>query len=773
MTSPVTNFLHLVSDWANRNSWKEGARQHQVPFWPLPVFFLLLGVCYSLSTPIFEAPDEVWHYAYLRYVATTHTLPSLTNDESGAYQEVAQPPLYYVVAAMLSGWLPDDDLPALMWHNPGFGYQAGGTVNDNKNMLIHTERERFPWHGAVLAVRAARFVSLAFGLIAIVAIWGAAREVFLHHGLRNEVWVRGTVALAAFNPQFLFISGVVSNDSAAAALSTVVLWATARAIRQGISPRQVLALGLLTGLAALTKTSLLLLLPLVAITVALLVHRRDRHLGRTVGSVVGFLAVAALTGGGWYLRNALLYNDPLATSIHVHTPWGWETPLSAKELLAYLPLLYRSFWGGFGWGHVEFPTWVYLATGGLLAASLVGWWQAWRRRDLPANGGVFLWCLAWWGLVLLALLQWMRRVYAPHGRLLFPAIGAVALLLAGGWASLPKRWATTVRRLSIGGLVLLSATTPWWIIRPAFAPPRLLTPSQAADMVRGASLTYGRVARLVGAAPDRESVTPGERLAIRACWQALAPMDEDYTVFVHLVGRNDMRVGERHTYPGLGRFPTSLWPVGSAFCDVYRLSVAEWTPVPEMYDVVVGLYEADSGERLTAYGPDGNTVGLPVVAQVRVTPQQPLSLPTDAHPLDYRLGEGEEIALIGYRIEEPVRAGSPLTVTLYWQAVAPPADDYTVFVHLTDDIGQPIAQHDGPPRYGRFPTGVWHRGEVIPDEHVLNVPAAVAGQRLQLMTGMYCPQTMERLPAAAPAGGSGREILPNGLIPITEVSIRP
>lgn len=742
--------------------------QRAVPFLPLLVFFVLLGTCYSLSTPLFEAPDEVWHYAYLRYVATTHTFPPLTNDESGAYQEVAQPPLYYTVAAALSGWLPDDDLPDLMWHNPGFGYQAGGTVNDNKNMLIHTERERFPWRGAVLAVRAARFVSLAFGLMTVVATWGAAQEVFPP----NSVWVWGTAALVACNPQFLFISGVVSNDSAAAALSTAVLWATARVIRRGVSSRRMLVLGLLTGLAALTKTSLLLLLPLVAVTVALLAHLQGRRRGWTIGNVVGFVAVAVFTGGWWYLRNALRYDDPLATSVHVHTPWGWETPLSVGELLTYLPTLYRSFWGGFGWGHVEFPVWVYLATGVLPVASLAGWWRAWRRRDLPGSGGIFLWCLVWGGLVLLALLQWMRQVYAPHGRLLFPAIGAMALLLAGGWASLSERWATMIRRLSIGGLALLSLITPWWIIRPAFAPPRLLTPTQAAATVSGVSLTYGHVARLMGAVPNRESVTPGGTLTIRACWQALAPMEEDYTVFIHLVGRNDMRVGERYTYPGLGRFPTSLWPVGSAFCDVYRLSVAEWTPVPALYDVVVGLYEANSGERLTAWA-DGGAVGLPVVAQVRVAPRRPLSLPTDAHPLDYRLGEDEAIALIGYRIGGPVRTGSPLTVTLYWQALASPSGDYTVFVHLTDDSGQPITQHDGPPRYGRYPTGVWHRGDVIPDEHLLNVPAAVSGQRLHVVTGMYHPQTLERLPVVVPTDGEDREILPNRLIPVAEVSVRP
>ena len=123
--------------------------------------FGLLGTIYSLTTPLFEAPDEPWHYAYVRWLAEGHGLPRLDDDASGAYQEVAQPPLYYAVAALVSSPIADDDLSELFWHNPQFGYQAGGTVNDNKNMLIHTAAERFPWRGAVLAVRLARLVGLA------------------------------------------------------------------------------------------------------------------------------------------------------------------------------------------------------------------------------------------------------------------------------------------------------------------------------------------------------------------------------------------------------------------------------------------------------------------------------------------------------------------------------------------------------------------------------------------------------------------------------------
>jgi len=708
--------------------------------------FLLLGLVYSLATPVFEAPDEVWHYAYIRYLAEEHTLPALTDTESGAYQEVAQPPLYYAAAALISGAVPDDDLADLMWHNPGFGYQAGGTVNDNKNMLIHTQRERFPWRGAVLAIHLARLVSLAFGTLTIVAAWGLGREAFP----QRPVWALSVAAAVAFTPQFLFISGVVSNDSASAAISTAALWALARAASRGVTLRRSLVIGLLVGLTALTKTSSLLLWPLAMVVLGVGQGPRggQRTLSQRAGELLAMNGAAVAVGGGWYLRNALLYGDPLGLQVHVNTPWGRPAPASLVALLSALPKVYRSFWGAFGWGHVEFPPWVYLALGGALAASLVGWCRVLKTRRLPGCRRVFLLAAAWWLLVFAALLQWMRQVKAPHGRLLFPAIGAWALLVVGGWAALPLR---RLPALFLTGMAALSLLTPWAVIRPAFASPRLISSTDAAATIEGADLTYGSTARLLGVALDRTSVAPGDWLAVRACWEAVAPMTREYTVFVHLVGRENARVAERYTYPGLGRFPTSLWPVGQAFCDVYRLRVEDWAPVPELYDLVIGLYDTSTGERLVARDSAGDVVGLSMQAQVRVAPEQPLAeLSGNAHPLDYCLGE--QITLTGYQLSGPVQSGMLLTVTLYWRADEQPTGDYVAFVHLLDEAGQLLAQHDGPPRYGRYPTSAWQAGDVVPDEHVLEVPALPAGQRVRLAVGMYHPDTLERLPVLGPDG---------------------
>lgn len=723
----------------------------------LLLFFTFLGTLYSVTTPLFEAPDEVWHYGYVRYLVDERTLPALTEANNEIYQEVAQPPLYYAVAALTSGIAPDDDLPELMWHNPGFGYQAGGTVDDNKNMLVHTEREHFPWRGAVLAIRLARFTSLLFGLLTVVAAWGLGQEAFPG----RPMWALSTASVVGLVPQFLFISGVVSNDSAAAALSTLALWVIARACTRGPTARRSLVIGLLIGLAALVKVSNLLLGPLALVALALVRHPKPRRIAPVFGHWTLVVLTILAVGGWWYLRNAILYRDPFALAVHVDTPWGRSAPASLADLLAQLPKVYKSFWGAFGWGHIEFPLWVYLALGMLVVASLVGWARAFKTHGLTGSGAVFLLAASWGTLVLAALLEWMRKVEAPHGRLLFPAIGAWAVLLVGGWAGLVpsgrgKAHAHWMPAVLLASLTLLSCLTPWLVIRPAFALPSLLPPAEAATSVVSTDLVYGGTARLLGAALERTSAAPGETLAVRACWEAVAPISLDYTVFVHVIGQENVRIAERHTYPGLGRFPTTLWPVGQAFCDVYHLRLEEWAPAPELYDVIIGLFDAAAGDRLAVRDSNGTDITYPVVARVRVAPSQPLDV-SPQFPLDYQLGH--EITLAGYRLSGSIQASAPLTITLYWRADGRSQEDYTVLVHLLDEAGRIVTQHDGPPRYGRYPTSAWQAGDVVPDEHVLDVPSLPPGQHVRLVVGMYRADTLDRLQVVGPAGP-----LPDGLI---------
>jgi hypothetical protein len=61
--------------------------------------------------------------------------------------------------------------------------------------------------------------------------------------------------------------------------------------------------------------------------------------------------------------------------------------------------------------------------------------------------------------------------------------------------------------------------------------------------------------------------------------------------------------GQRDWLPGLGVKPTVDWEAGEVVADRHIVPV-EGVPVG-VYAVAVGVYEEGSGERLAAYGPDG------------------------------------------------------------------------------------------------------------------------------------------------------------------------
>jgi hypothetical protein len=87
-----------------------------------------------------------------------------------------------------------------------------------------------------------------------------------------------------------------------------------------------------------------------------------------------------------------------------------------------------------------------------------------------------------------------------------------------------------------------------------------------------------------------------------------------------------------------------------------------------------------------------------------------------------------------------------------WQALAPLPYDYTLFLHWRDGDGRLIAQDDGQPVNGYYPTTIWEIGEVVADERRLARPADFSGPR-RLAVGVYRLENLARLPVYD-AGGT-------------------
>jgi len=104
--------------------------------------------------------------------------------------------------------------------------------------------------------------------------------------------------------------------------------------------------------------------------------------------------------------------------------------------------------------------------------------------------------------------------------------------------------------------------------------------------------------------------------------------------------------------------------------------------------------------------------------------------------------------LYGFTVEEgPLHSGSPLAVTLVWQAEAATPTAYTVTVQLLDADGTLLAQHDSPPAEGSRPTTGWIEGEYIVDTHYLAFREERRGYTgaASLIAAVYDPATGDRI----------------------------
>jgi 4-amino-4-deoxy-L-arabinose transferase-like glycosyltransferase len=91
---------------------------------------------------------------------------------------------------------------------------------------------------------------------------------------------------------------------------------------------------------------------------------------------------------------------------------------------------------------------------------------------------------------------------------------------------------------------------------------------------------------------------PGDTLQVTLFWEALAPMDVDYTVFLHLRNSQGETVAQRDSQPLDGLYPTSQWQVGEEITQPLDVDLPlDLTPGP--YALHMGLYRLDTMARLS------------------------------------------------------------------------------------------------------------------------------------------------------------------------------
>lgn len=123
------------------------------------------------------------------------------------------------------------------------------------------------------------------------------------------------------------------------------------------------------------------------------------------------------------------------------------------------------------------------------------------------------------------------------------------------------------------------------------------TPAQALDV------SFGDSIRLLGYDLSPETGVGGT-VSVTLYWQALRPMDLDYTVFLHLVDGAGRVRGQVDQQPQGGGLPTDRWVAGEDIVDTYSVPLnADATA--GSYHLTLGLYDQRTWGRLPARGADG------------------------------------------------------------------------------------------------------------------------------------------------------------------------
>lgn len=698
----------------------------------ISVYFVLLALSYASVTPFFEAPDELAHFLYTHNLLETGELPTLNESRDAIFASDAtqrhHPPLYYMVGAALTFWTARDDLASYRHINE---FAAIGTVKPN-NQHRYLHNWVAPDGDSAAAIWIMRLWSIALGVATLWLIYGMGRLVF-------DTPMVGLLAmlLTASIPMFVFISASINNDNLVTFLYTAgVFWVIQTRKKRVITSHDMVLISLILAGIALSKVNGLSLFGVVYGALFLGAYQR-RFTWRMVFLTIAFSAVAsAALAGWWYVRNWGLYGDPMAQGI-MRGIWGrGEVPQTLDAVLFEAQGVWFSVWMVLGKFNIQGPEWFYIYTTtftliGMLGLLFVWHQQRHKRSEFLLLSGVIM-------LLIATLIYTTREINVSQGRILYPALGAFAVLLMAGLVMLFRRWALVL----VLPMAFMAVITPFTILPDAY-----------------------RKLEIVGSVPSDSQIiqASAETLTLQAyrVTPQVAEPNDVVTVDVYFSGRHDDTLllsvnavnpvtqtvfGGADVYPGMTF--TSQLDIDSTYHARINFEldrVPESNP-PQRLQLALSWYDPNTDRTLTWSDANGNTLGGTLLTEGLTFVDGDYEPPPPENITDVQFGDG--IALVGYALSAEIfTPGSDLTISLLWRYMANMDKDYTVTVGLLDESGELITQNDGMP--AGYLTSAWVKAPDFPDVRTLTIPEDVPPGNYHLYVGWYDGQTGLRLMAAS------------------------
>ena len=423
--------------------------------------FLLFGAGYSYYTPLWVPPDEERHLAYCEYIAQNNRLPYLNANDTGFHiAQAVHPPLYYLVGSLFCR----ADTKLILQQvsiNEGPGYRII-TPPQQGQYPAYAEKERTAY--------LLRMLSLFFSSVTVYLTFLIALNIFPG----DTVLAAISALLVATNPQFLHISASVSNEPLSTAFATLYLFLMINYLKAPFKLTGQLFAGTVLGCCLLTKLSAVLYLP-VTLCITMWNNAHDRK--NKARSLLVIMGVAFTVSGWWYLRNLIVYNDPIFTrALETIQPWSLrQEALSLSYAVRFIERTFISFFGFFGSLQIPIAPMHLIFYGALIILGTAGLCR------LAVSGALLPFQLQ--ALAVLALaagagaafyLQMNVRYPMFMGRYLFVVIAPIAILTVTGLKMIvPVRLRNYVLLLTGCLLLLVNLDVLFRVLKPAYEETRL------------------------------------------------------------------------------------------------------------------------------------------------------------------------------------------------------------------------------------------------------------------------------------------------------------
>lgn len=475
----------------------------------LLILFAAKGVIFTFAFPAFSGHDEVAHYAYMKILADEGRLPRIPdpvayNEAYAAGEDPTfdQIPDYFQRYQRYTtpDWWNDDSRVVRTVTYLGEYLPAGWIYTANHPPLYYIMMlpvwELTASESPESQLHAFRLAAIPFGMLTVLFAYLTARRLFP----QDSFLILTVPTFVAFQPQISYEAAMLNNDILAIATTSACIYLVAVGLQNRFTVGLCSWLGLALGLALLSKSTAVIVMPVIAIAMVLRLGWKNIFEWLPKGGLV--VAIAAIVSAPWYLYMLRTYGSVSALDWILKLQW-WNNQDGITNSITdqlfdqdFAWMRWKETWGEFGWRLIPLGDtllsvvfWAcVLALIGLAAWAALSLMLRWRMRNasmerrralltgsdpiiVPTRAQMIgvLAMLVTCVVAYYAVLQFGTTFDLTQARYYFPAVNAAAILLMLGVRTLtPMRWLPYMQTLIFVGLfwlnvVILSGyVIPFW-----------------------------------------------------------------------------------------------------------------------------------------------------------------------------------------------------------------------------------------------------------------------------------------------------------------------